>query len=172
DRLTRAGMAVLRADPGMVGGDTDASAAAITSQLRASVAFLKQRPDIQARSVGLLAMGSGARAAALVAASSDASFLVFLGPLLENGSLPAPFAGVTCNTLVLEGALARESKGVAFWRRAFAKSSASIESLPGLNRYLQTAETGADWELDSIEETLAPAALERVSRWLTATLAE
>jgi hypothetical protein len=174
DRLTRAGIAVLRADPETDATDTDASASAWASELHAGVAFLKQRPDIQARSIGLLAMGSGARAAAAVAAGQDAHVLVLLAPHEDEGgawaSLPATFASVACPSLVLEGALDPQSKGPAFWRGSFVKTAVSVESLPGLNRYLQSANTGADWELDSIEETLAPAALERVSRWLTATL--
>ena len=42
----------------------------------------------------------------------------------------------------------------------------TIVEMPGLNHLFQTCETGAPSEYQSIEETFAPAALERLSDWL------
>lgn len=42
----------------------------------------------------------------------------------------------------------------------------AVEELPGLNHLFQTCTTGAISEYDAIEETMAPAVLERVARWL------
>lgn len=47
----------------------------------------------------------------------------------------------------------------------------AVEELPGLNHLFQTATTGAVSEYDTIEETIAPAVLERVGDWLAAQLA-
>lgn len=50
--------------------------------------------------------------------------------------------------------------------QASGNPDATVEILPGLNHLFQTANTGAPAEYASIEETFAPAALERVSRWI------
>jgi pimeloyl-ACP methyl ester carboxylesterase len=44
----------------------------------------------------------------------------------------------------------------------------TVTQLPGLNHFLQTAATGAPAEYGSIEETLAPAALDLVANWILA----
>jgi hypothetical protein len=44
---------------------------------------------------------------------------------------------------------------------------AVVEELPGLNHLFQTAETGLLNEYAAIEETFAPAALDRVAAWVT-----
>jgi hypothetical protein len=38
--------------------------------------------------------------------------------------------------------------------------------MPGLNHLFQTAKTGMPAEYGAIEETFAPAALDRISRWI------
>lgn len=43
---------------------------------------------------------------------------------------------------------------------------ATVAELPGLNHLFQTAETGAIHEYGQIEETFAPAALERIADWM------
>lgn len=50
-----------------------------------------------------------------------------------------------------------------------ATASASVESLSGLNHRFQSAETGATAEYEKIEETFAPAALERITSWIQET---
>lgn len=47
----------------------------------------------------------------------------------------------------------------------------AVEELPGLNHLFQTAITGAVSEYDTIDETIAPAVLNRVGDWLAARLA-
>jgi pimeloyl-ACP methyl ester carboxylesterase len=50
---------------------------------------------------------------------------------------------------------------------------ATVKELPGLNHMFQTANTGAMIEYAAIEETIAPAALDEMSRWIVAhTLAK
>jgi pimeloyl-ACP methyl ester carboxylesterase len=44
---------------------------------------------------------------------------------------------------------------------------ATIETLPSLNHLFQTCATGAFAEYNQIEETIAPIALERMTKWLT-----
>ena len=40
--------------------------------------------------------------------------------------------------------------------------------MPGLNHLFQTAKTGAPSEYGSIEETIAPAALDAIGEWILA----
>jgi len=47
---------------------------------------------------------------------------------------------------------------------------AVVKQLPGLNHLFQTAATGSPAEYSEIEETFAPAALEVISTWITATV--
>jgi hypothetical protein len=47
-------------------------------------------------------------------------------------------------------------------------ADATVEELPGLNHLFQTAQSGSIAEYARIEETIAPAALDTVSRWITA----
>jgi uncharacterized protein len=41
-----------------------------------------------------------------------------------------------------------------------------VKELPGLNHLFQTATTGLHTEYASIEETMAPVALETISNWI------
>jgi pimeloyl-ACP methyl ester carboxylesterase len=43
---------------------------------------------------------------------------------------------------------------------------ATVEELPGLNHLFQTAKTGSPAEYGQIEETIAPAALDTIARWI------
>ena len=45
-----------------------------------------------------------------------------------------------------------------------------VEQLPGLNHLFQTAKTGAPGEYAQIEETISPAALNRMSAWILKTV--
>jgi hypothetical protein len=52
-------------------------------------------------------------------------------------------------------------------RAALARNrDATVVELPGLNHMLQTAPTGALAEYYDLEETVAPLALETMTRWL------
>jgi pimeloyl-ACP methyl ester carboxylesterase len=84
DYLTRAGIAVLRADVrgvgksgGKYGGaPTDDSA----SDAEAAIAYLKARPEVDPHRIGLLSHGEGGLAAPIVAARNrDVAFVVMLG---------------------------------------------------------------------------------------------
>jgi CubicO group peptidase (beta-lactamase class C family)/dienelactone hydrolase len=84
DYLTRAGIAVLRADvrgAGKSGGKyggapLDDSA----SDAEAAVAYLKTRPEVDAHKIGLLSHGEGGLAAPMVAArNQDVAFVVMMG---------------------------------------------------------------------------------------------
>jgi len=87
DRLTRAGFAVLRVDDRGVGGSTGARDAATTqdfaADVRAGLAFLRQRTDVDAKRIGLLGHSEGALIAPMVAADpkQHVAFVVLLaGP--------------------------------------------------------------------------------------------
>lgn len=53
--------------------------------------------------------------------------------------------------------------------RAGHNPPAVIDSLPGLNHLFQTAKTGGPQEYSRIDETFAPAVLERISSWILKT---
>jgi hypothetical protein len=52
--------------------------------------------------------------------------------------------------------------------KAGGNHDATVKELPGLNHMFQTATTGAMSEYATIEETLAPSALDEMSRWIVA----
>jgi uncharacterized protein len=43
---------------------------------------------------------------------------------------------------------------------------AEVDELPGVNHLFQTAKTGAPGEYGEIEETMSPAAMEKVASWI------
>jgi hypothetical protein len=52
--------------------------------------------------------------------------------------------------------------------KAGGNRDATVKELPGLNHMFQTATTGAMSEYATIEETIAPAALDEMSTWIVA----
>ena len=83
DRLTRAGVAVLRVDDRGVGGSigpfAGATSADFADDVRAGVRFLASRPEIDRRRIGLVGHSEGGLIAPLVAAGSrDVAFIVLL----------------------------------------------------------------------------------------------
>jgi pimeloyl-ACP methyl ester carboxylesterase len=74
--------------------------------------------------------------------------------------------------LALNGSLDRQvpaKENLAAIRAALKDNpDATVIELPGLNHLFQTAKTGAVGEYAEIEETIAPAALERMSSWIVA----
>jgi len=83
DVLTRRGVAVLRVDDRGVGGSTGATSTSTSEDfagdVRAGIAYLKTRPEINARQIGLIGHSEGGLIAPLVAASSsDAAFIVLM----------------------------------------------------------------------------------------------
>lgn len=83
DHLTRQGIAVLRADKRGVGKTTgefsSSGVAEFASDALAGVEYLKSRPEVDARRIGLLGHSEGGGVAPLVAAQTrDVSYLVLL----------------------------------------------------------------------------------------------
>jgi len=90
DFLTRRGVAVLRVDDRGVGGSTGEVANATTDDFvgdaLAGVEYLRTRPDIDNRRIGLLGHSEGANIAIEVAEKTDrVSFIVLLAPMSVSG---------------------------------------------------------------------------------------
>jgi pimeloyl-ACP methyl ester carboxylesterase len=90
DHLTRMGVAVLRVDDRGIGG-SERGPAAVTSMdfatdVRAGLAYLRSRPEIDPKRIGLIGHSEGAMLAAMVAADNpDVRFTVMLaGPGLPG----------------------------------------------------------------------------------------
>lgn len=85
---------------------------------------------------------------------------------------------VRCPVLALNGTLDLQvdaDQNLPEIEKALAAAGArdvTLERLPGLNHLFQTAQTGAFSEYSLIEETFAPAALERISGWITERFGE
>ena len=79
---------------------------------------------------------------------------------------------VTCPVLAINGSLDKQvlpDQNLPAIRKALEQSGnkhIEIDELAGLNHLFQTAKTGAPSEYAEIEETIAPAALEKVSSWI------
>ncbi len=79
---------------------------------------------------------------------------------------------VTCPVLAINGSLDKQvlpDQNLPAIRKALEQSGnkrVEIDELPGLNHLFQTAKTGAPSEYAEIEETISPAALEKVSNWI------
>lgn len=93
DCLTREGIAVLRFDDRGVGGSTgdvaSSTSADLATDVHAGVDFLRERPDIQGRHIGLVGHSEGGLIAPLVAIErDDIAFLVLLaGPGVRGDEL-------------------------------------------------------------------------------------
>jgi pimeloyl-ACP methyl ester carboxylesterase len=88
------------------------------------------------------------------------------GPLLVK---------VKCPVLALNGtkdmqvSTAENLKGIQEGLAAAGNRRFTVRELPGLNHVFQTAETGAEREYATIEELIAPIALEAIGSWLRDT---
>jgi pimeloyl-ACP methyl ester carboxylesterase len=83
DALTRRGVAVLRVDDRGVGGSTGSTSQSTSEDFAgdvlAGIAFLKSRPEIDSRKIGLAGHSEGGLIAPMVAArSNDVAFIVLL----------------------------------------------------------------------------------------------
>jgi pimeloyl-ACP methyl ester carboxylesterase len=83
DALTRRGVAVLRVDDRGVGGSTgspsNSTSEDFAGDVLAGIAFLKTRPEIDAKKIGLIGHSEGGLIAPMVAArSGDVAFIVML----------------------------------------------------------------------------------------------
>ena len=85
DAVTRAGVAVLRVDDRGVGGSggdlSQATYADLVGDVEAGVAFLKARPDVDPKRVGLFGHSEGGYLAPLAATQTDTAFVIMMaGP--------------------------------------------------------------------------------------------
>lgn len=93
DHLTRRGIAVLRVDDRGVGESTGdfstATSADFASDVRAGVAYLKSRDDVDPAAIGLIGHSEGGLIAPMVAAESDdvAWIVLMAGPGLPGDSI-------------------------------------------------------------------------------------
>jgi dienelactone hydrolase len=93
DALTRQGIAVLRVDERMVGGSTgDVKGATLqdfADDAAAGVAYLRTRPDIDPKKVGLIGHSQGGMTAPLIAAQdrSIAFMVILAGPAIPTDQL-------------------------------------------------------------------------------------
>lgn len=164
DRLSRAGIAVLRVDDRGVGKSTGSFAAATTldfaSDAEAGVRFLKGRPEIAAAKIGLVGHSEGGLIAPIVASrSTDVAFVVLLaGPgvtgeqiLLHQQEKLSRAAGladavIASRRKMFEAAYAelktgdRSPEGRARVEKAFADGGMSPEE-----RQIALAQMGAPW---------------------------
>jgi pimeloyl-ACP methyl ester carboxylesterase len=90
DYLTRRGIAVLRVDDRQRGGSTgdveNATTADFATDVEAGLAFLRARPDIDKRRIGLMGHSEGGIIAPMVAARDpDVAFIVMLAGSGETG---------------------------------------------------------------------------------------
>jgi uncharacterized protein len=117
DHLTRQGIAVLRVDDRGVGGSTgsvdQSTTEAFARDVQAGVAFLRARPEIDGKRIGLVGHSEGGLIAPMVAARSrDIAFIVLLaGPglpgeeiLTLQGELIAKAAGASPQALARQRA--------------------------------------------------------------------
>ncbi len=109
------------------------------------------------------------------ASSGSMSFANARLPALRDalmGNVAEYWRSVRCPTLALNGTLdiqvpAQENlEGIRAGLAAAGNRASQIEALPNLNHLFQTATTGLVSEYASISETMAPVALERISRFV------
>jgi hypothetical protein len=148
DRLSRDGVAVLRVDDRGVGGSTGdpekATSADLAGDVRAGVAYLAGRRDVDRGRIGLIGDSEGGIIAPMVAADSkDVAFIVLMAGL-----------GVKGDTLLLtQSALIMHANGA---------SDSAIAANQKLQRLgFSAARTGRNWE------TVRAGVLETVRRQLT-----
>lgn len=256
DHLTRKGIAVLRVDDRGVGGSTGSMTRVtgedLAGDVRAGLAYLRTRPEVDARRIGVIGHSEGGVLAPMVAAGPNApAFQVLLAApavtgealIVEQQRQVATVAGLPSAQVEITNAMqaqlmaavvASQSETDAFeivvrtltamgapqdqaqsqarmisspmyrWMLAHNPAEplktvqtpvlalygakdvqvpaqqnqpamtaalagnprATVETLPGLNHLFQTAETGNPEDYPYIQETFAPAALERMSSWI------
>ena len=89
DAVTRAGVAVLRVDDRGVGGSggdlSQATYADLVGDVEAGVSFLKARPDVDPKRVGLFGHSEGGYLAPLAATQTDTAFVILMaGPSVDG----------------------------------------------------------------------------------------
>lgn len=129
----------------------------------------QEKDDAKARAKITEALGGGAPAEAEAAQDSSPWFRSFLAY-----DPAATLAKVRCPVLALDGELDLQvpaSQNLPPIDAALKKGgnkNYQVETLPKLNHMYQTAKTGAVSEYAQIEETIAPAALDKIAVWIHA----
>ncbi len=185
DYLGAHGIAVLQLQVPMGGRSTgDLSSAGIATfapDIRAGLAYLKQRTEIDSGEIGLFGQNeNGAIATVIATLTHDASFLILAGTAIVEASPSATPSGpvnaydlrpiverVACPVLVLQGdqdpTLSVRENLSAFRTALLAAKNpdTAFAALPGLNRALETT-TGKGRS----ESDMAPLAMRTLVRWV------
>jgi dienelactone hydrolase len=119
----------------------------------AGVAYLRSRPDIAPKKIGLIGHSQGGMTAPLFAYDPQKTL-----------------AQVTCPVLALDGGLDLQvpaKENIAALKAGLSGDhDVTIEELPGLNHLFQAAKTGAPSEYAEITQTFDPAALLLMTDWV------
>jgi pimeloyl-ACP methyl ester carboxylesterase len=139
DALCRRGVAVLRVDDRGVGGSSgstpDSTSEDFAGDVLAGIAFLKSRPMIDARKIGLIGHSEGGLIAPLVAArSSDVAFIVLMAGtgmsgedvIYQQGQLLGKAAGADAKALERQGKIQRQLFDVIKTEKDHAKAVARM----------------------------------------------
>ena len=161
DYLTRRGIAVLRVDDRGVGGSTGKSGESTiedhVGDALAGVAFLKSRPEIDAKKIGLLGHSEGGLVAPAAAVkSNDVAFIVLLAgtgvtgeeTLYLQGDLISRAAGASAETA---------AQNVALQRKLFATLRAEPENAAArtkLKAVLDEAIANFETALETLRTTI------------------
>lgn len=166
DFLTRKGIAVLRYDQRGVGQSSGSHETALLEDFagdaQAALGYLKARPELDARRLGMIGHGEGGVLASLVASrTADVAWLALLASPAANGE----------ETLLRQSELVARAGGLSdeqiarslqFDRRAYAvvREEKSVPALQArLKRLVEESGLGA---------AMPPAALQAQIRWMTA----
>ena len=171
DHLTRAGIAVLRVDDRGVGGSSGSVSQSTSEELAgdvlSGVAFLKTRPEIDPKRIGLIGHSEGGIIAPIVAArSEDVAFVVLLAGtgvpgrevLLHQIGLISRASGVDEGTLRVILAEADKSMGLV-------ESGADEKALRDQLRKLVSAQLGEGASVRQLEEGVSQAMLQMGNPW-------
>ncbi|HEY2155869.1 MAG TPA: alpha/beta fold hydrolase [Isosphaeraceae bacterium] len=169
DALTRRGIAVLRVDDRGVGKSTgspvDATSADFATDVAAGIAYLKTRPEVDPKRIGLVGHSEGGLIGPMVAAKSpgDVAFLVLLAGTGVNGAeiLKAQSAlilkaiGASDDVLKAQGRLMAEVVAVIAAEKDEKAAASRIEALAKASlALLPEAERKAIGESKAIESGL------------------
>jgi pimeloyl-ACP methyl ester carboxylesterase len=173
------GEEVLRAQAGAIAKASGANEAALAANraIQDQVnAIVKQEVDDKARDVRLRALRDKLASELKGAAFTlDVQFKMAASPWFRFFLMYDPktaLSSVDCPVLAVNGALdlqvlpAQNLPAIAKALEEGGNSDYTIVKLPKLNHLFQTSETGSPSEYGKIEETIAPVALETISRWI------
>ena len=181
DHLTRAGIAVLRVDDRGVGRSRGSNAGATTemyaSDALAGVEFLKRRPEVDKKRIGLVGHSEGGLIAPMVATrSKDVAFIVLLaGPGVRGDSLLLLQSAALRRALgVSEENLAREAEANRRVHAAMAAadSAALVRAVRALVDVQlassPSAQRGSEADVQSLVDSAVRTCWDPWTRWLAA----